>query len=79
MSFSSDEVNFLIYRYLQESGKRKVVHICGPFAVPGIHTQPEINVSFCFRVHTFGLHVWDRIAYLAKQHKWGVGAVGGIA
>jgi len=26
MSFSSDEVNFLVYRYLQESGKPNELH-----------------------------------------------------
>lgn len=70
MSFSSDEVNFLVYRYLQESGKSA-----------DLDTDLSETHSFCrlcsiSRLPSFRIHVRHRVAYLAEQHQWGCGAVG---
>lgn len=43
MSITSDEVNFLVYRYLQESGKRLGFLSAGnPSAVCHMHNHPPV-------------------------------------
>lgn len=69
MSFSSDEVNFLVYRYLQESGKKKV-----QLPTP----QQNLNVAF-LRFPTFCIHVWHRIPYITIQHQWSASPSGSTA
>ena len=51
MSFSSDEVNFLVYRYLQESG---FVHSAFVFGAESLIAQSNINgalVPPCALIH----------------------------
>ena len=51
MSFSSDEVNFLVYRYLQESG---FVHSAFAFGAESLIAQSNINgalVPPCALIH----------------------------
>ena len=69
MSFSSDEVNFLVYRYLQESGKAN-----GSMFIFPVSYKDIINISplVCLcRLPAFCLHIWHWIAHISVQHQWG--------
>ena len=46
MSIKSDEVNFLVYRYLLESGKAAEI------------PQSRLSVCVCVRFPAFCFHVW---------------------
>lgn len=68
MSFSSDEVNFLVYRYLQESGNVQFLTVNSIFHhVTCKHNHARISTS-CFHSNYYVNNLLFTIYFIGFQH-----------